>query len=69
MSANQILITVAAFIAFVATELVYGWWSQVPGFFPLFGFVVCVMLIVFGKGLGSWLKRPENYYDREDRVE
>lgn len=68
---------VAALIASVVAELTllggehgHGWWLQVPGFFSLFGFFVCLMLILVGKGLGSlWLQRPDNYYDREDRDE
>lgn len=41
------------------------WWSQVYGFFSLFGFVGCLAIIVFAKVvLGPWLQRNENYYQR-----
>jgi len=75
MTGKQILIAAAAWIASGVAELMllggehgHGWWGQVPGFFSLFGFFVCVLLIVVGKGLGSfWLQRPDNYFDREAR--
>jgi hypothetical protein len=33
------------------------------GFGAWFGFVSCVAMIVFAKGLGAVLKRPDTYYD------
>jgi hypothetical protein len=33
------------------------------GFGAWFGFASCVVLIVFAKGLGVLLKRPDTYYD------
>ena len=33
------------------------------GFGAWFGFASCVVLIVFAKGLGALLKRPDTYYD------
>ena len=41
------------------------WWSQVYGFFSLFGFSGCLAITVFTKlVLGPWLQRKENYYHR-----
>lgn len=34
------------------------------GFGAWFGFASCVALILFAKGLGAVLKRPDDYYDR-----
>jgi hypothetical protein len=34
------------------------------GFGAWFGFASCVGMIVFAKGLGALLKRPDTYYDR-----
>ena len=36
-----------------------GW----PGFYALFGFISCVVIIVISKLLGYLLKRKEDYYD------
>ena len=33
------------------------------GFGAWFGFLSCVVLIVFAKALGAILKRPDTYYD------
>lgn len=35
-----------------------GWWF----FYPLLGFIGCSLMILAAKGIGIWLKRPENYY-------
>lgn len=43
-------------------------WSHIPGFFSLFGFLGCVLLIVVVKWLGRhWLERKEDYYDDAPR--
>lgn len=33
------------------------------GFGAWFGFATCVAMVVFAKGLGAILKRPDTYYD------
>jgi len=33
------------------------------GFHALFGFVVCVIMVVFAKLLGFFIKRKDDYYD------
>lgn len=38
--------------------VVDGWF----GFSAFYGFITCVLMVVFAKLLGLWLKRPENYY-------
>ena len=37
-----------------------GWF----GFGAVFGFLSCLAMVLFAKGLGYVLKRPEDYYDR-----
>lgn len=42
-------------------------WSHIVGFFSLFGFIGCLILIAFAKLIGHyWLQRKEDYYDRND---
>lgn len=36
-----------------------GW----PGFGAAFGFLACLLMVLFAKGLGYILKRGEQYYD------
>lgn len=38
-----------------------GWF----GFGALFGFLSCLAMVLFAKGLGYFLKRDENYYQAE----
>jgi sterol desaturase/sphingolipid hydroxylase (fatty acid hydroxylase superfamily) len=59
-------------VASVAAQLLFkvkgyfgvdGW----LGFGAVFGFLACVAMVLFAKGLGWFLKRDENYYaGRED---
>ena len=40
----------------------------IDGYFAFnawFGFLACAALIIFAKGLGAFLKRPDDYYDDE----
>ena len=38
--------------------------DKIPGFWSLFGFISCVLIIVVSKWIGHyWLVRDENYYD------
>ncbi len=37
--------------------------EKIPGFYSLLGFVACAAAILIAKGLGSFLKKKENYYD------
>ncbi len=42
-------------------------WSNILGFFALFGLIGCVAIIMISKWLGHhWLQRKEDYYDRND---
>jgi hypothetical protein len=33
------------------------------GFAAWYGFISCVILVAFAKGLGAFLKRPDTYYE------
>lgn len=41
-------------------------WEGLFGFYPLYGFVGCVALVVVAKWMRTFLMRPEDYYDREE---
>lgn len=34
------------------------------GFFSWYGFITCVAMVIFAKGLGFILKRKDTYYDQ-----
>lgn len=58
-------ITLVAVLAlFLPHGEVHFCWQKLPIWDLLFGFLGCVVLILFSKGLGHLLlERPEDYYD------
>ena len=40
-------------------------WERLPGFYPLFGFVACVLLVLVAKEMRKLLMRDEDYYEPE----
>ena len=40
-------------------------WDTLLGFYPLFGFVACVALVLVAKEMRRWLMRDEDYYEKE----
>jgi len=43
--------------------------ESIPGFYPLFGFVGCVLLVLIAKWMRLFLKRPETYYHGKEKLE
>jgi len=39
-------------------------WEGLPGFYAIYGFVACVLLVLTAKELRKILMRKEDYYDR-----
>ena len=39
-------------------------WEGFPGFYAIYGFVACVILVLVAKQLRKVLMRDEDYYDR-----
>ncbi len=39
-------------------------WDHLPGFYAVYGFVACVVLVLIAKWLRGFLMRKEDYYDR-----
>lgn len=40
------------------------WWQKIPIFDTIFGFLGCVVIILFSKWIGhAWLMKSERYYD------
>ena len=42
-------------------------WESWTGFYAVYGFVGCVLLVLIAKLLRGLVKRPENYYDKGNR--
>ncbi|MCD6193034.1 MAG: hypothetical protein DRJ11_02595 [Candidatus Aminicenantes bacterium] len=46
-------------------EIEAGWWLKIPGFFIIFGFLGCLLLLIVAKVLGrAGLLQDEDYYER-----
>ena len=38
-------------------------------FNAIFGFLSCLVMVIFSKWLGAWIKRPQDYYDPSEDPE
>jgi hypothetical protein len=43
-------------------------WEQLWGFYPLYGFVGCVVLVIVAKWMRTFLMRGEGYYDEQELI-
>ena len=50
---------------FVIHRHTYHPWENLPVFYPLYGFVGCVVLVLIAKWMRTFLMRDEDYYERE----
>lgn len=41
-------------------------WEGLWGFYAIFGFVACVLLVLIAKQMRKFLMREEDYYDNND---
>ncbi|MBD3647296.1 MAG: hypothetical protein HUJ31_07585 [Pseudomonadales bacterium] len=41
-------------------------WDGVWGFYPIYGFVACVLLVIVAKWMRKIVMRSQDYYDEED---
>ena len=44
-------------------------WENLWGFYPLYGFVSCVVLVLVATWLRTFLMRPEDYYADEGKAD
>lgn len=44
-------------------------WEQLPAFYPLYGFIGCVVLVIVAKWMRCFLMRPEDYYDKPNETD
>ena len=40
-------------------------WENLPGFYAIFGFIACVVLVLVARELRKLVMRKEDYYDDE----
>ena len=54
---------------FVIHRHVLHSWESLWGFYPLYGFVGCVVLVLVATWMRTFLMRSENYYSENDDAE
>jgi len=54
---------------FVIHRHVVHSWENLWGFYPLYGFIGCVVLVLVATWMRTFLMRPEGYYDNEDEAD
>ena len=47
---------------------IYHPWEKIAAFYPLYGFIGCVLLVFIAKWMRIFLMRPENYYDKDETM-
>ena len=58
-----VLLVAADFI--IPRHEIHFFGDTIPGFWSLYGFISCVLIIVVSKWLGQhWLVRDDDYYDK-----
>lgn len=48
---------------FVVHRHIYHSWENMPGFYPVYGFIGCVVLVLIAREMRKVLMRKEDYYD------
>ena len=51
---------------FVIHRHVVHSWENLWGFYPVYGFVGCVTLVLVAKWMRTFLMRPEDYYENDE---
>ena len=51
---------------FVIHRHIYHNWEKLPGFYAIFGFVACVILVLLATQMRKFLMRDEGYYEKGD---
>lgn len=57
------------FLDFIIHRHISHQWENLWGFYPVYGFVGCVVLVLVAKWMRTFLMRSENYYDDDRKVE
>ena len=58
-----VVLVVLVALDFVVSKHPHFSWEKIPGFYAIYGFIACVLIIAVSKSLGRLLKRKGDYYD------
>ena len=59
-----VICAVLLLLEFIVQRHVGHSWESLLAFYPLYGFLSCVLLVLFSSALRWLVKRPEDYYSR-----
>jgi len=51
---------------FIIHRHIYHDWENLPGFYAIYGFVACVVLVLIATQMRKVLMRDEDYYDDKE---
>ena len=51
---------------FIIHRHIYHSWEKLPGFYAIFGFVACVILVILATQMRKVLMRDEDYYEPQE---
>lgn len=54
-------------LEFVINRHAYHSWEDLFAFYPIYGFVGCVLLVLIAKWMRTFLMRDEDYYDKLEK--
>ncbi len=64
LAAMALLVLLASIPALSGTEHAHTWIEKIPGFWAIFGFLGCAVLILASKAFGhAGIMKREDYYD------
>jgi amino acid permease len=58
---------VLVLLEFVIHRHVYHSWEDLFAFYPIYGFIGCVLLVLVAKWMRTFLMRDEDYYDKLEK--
>ncbi len=54
---------------FIIQRKIHHDWENLPGFYAVFGFVACVVLVLLATQMRKVLMRNEDYYDQKESTD
>lgn len=58
---------VLVLLEFVIHRHIYHSWEDLFAFYPIYGFIGCVLLVLVAKWMRTFLMRDEDYYDKLEK--
>lgn len=66
LSGFYIVCAVLLLLDFILHRHIAHSWENLPGFYAIYGFVACVLLVLIAREMRKLLMRKEDYYDVDE---